>query len=98
MSLLDAAAVLKKLAEGEPLDDRHELLLGALSLKTATTTSNDRDLLDAAIGLERLATGGALDLDHVGRTRAAYLCELVLTLVPAPQVKQDQNVLGKEPQ
>lgn len=86
MSLSNAVAVLNKLAEGRPLDDRSELVSAALTLRTAVIGSTNRDLQDAAIGLEALATGGQLDLDDAGRGRAAYMANLVAALDPATQV------------
>jgi hypothetical protein len=37
-------------------------------------------MLDAAAALEEVATGGALDLDETGRTRAAALAAAVRAL------------------
>jgi hypothetical protein len=75
--LADAAAVLNDLANGvEP--DRAQLVTAALSLDTlAFWGGADRDLLDAAAGLQIIATGGALDLDEAGRFRARQLAAAV---------------------
>jgi hypothetical protein len=48
------------------------------------TTSASRDLLDAAAGLQILATGGTLDLDEAGRLRARQFAEAVRQLVVDP--------------
>lgn len=77
MSLQDAVDVLNDLANGRAFCCRSRLICGALALKTITWTRRDRDLLDAAIGLEILATGGTLDLDGQGRKRAAFLAMTV---------------------
>ena len=65
-----AANVLDYLAAGiQP--DRARLIAAALALDTLIkTTTPSRDLLDAAAGLQILATGGTLDLDETGRNRA----------------------------
>jgi hypothetical protein len=58
--------------------DRARLLSGALALDTLQQSGQaDRDLLDAAAGLETLARGGTLDLDAGGRERAATLAAAV---------------------
>lgn len=52
MSLQDAAEVLRDLANARPVQNRSRLIAGALALSTATSSCDDRDLADAAIGLE----------------------------------------------
>lgn len=75
--LLDAASVLEAQAEGRT-PDRAQLLAGALALDTLCREEVvDRDVLDAAAGLQMLATGGAPDLDENGRARAAHLAAAV---------------------
>lgn len=77
MSLVDAALVLDALAAGDT-PDQARLLSGALALDALVRKGlADRDLLDAAAGLETIATGGILDLDAVGRGRAATLAVAV---------------------
>ena len=68
--LSDVAAVLDAFAAGlQP--DRTRLIAAALALDTLIkTTTPSRDLLDAAAGLQILATRGTLDLDDAGRRRA----------------------------
>ena len=70
-----AARVLDELAAGiQP--DRARLIAAALALDTLIkTTTPSRDLLDAAAGLQILATGGTLDLDDAGRSRARKFAE-----------------------
>ena len=79
--LSDAAAVLDELAAGlQP--DRARLIAAALALDTLIkTTTPSRDLLDAAAGLQILATGGTLDLDDAGRSRARQFAETVRQLI-----------------
>ncbi len=49
-----------------------------LALDTLTRiTRASRDIIDAAAGLNTLATGGALDLDEAGRRRARHLAAAV---------------------
>jgi hypothetical protein len=75
--LEDAALVLDALAAGE-VPDRALLVCGALALDTLVRwTLPGRDLLDAAAGLNTIATGGNLDLDAVGRLRARELAAAV---------------------
>ena len=75
--LFDAARALDSLAAGET-PDRTDVTCGALALDTlARWTLPGRDLLDAAAGLNILATGGNLDLDAVGRLRARELAGAV---------------------
>jgi hypothetical protein len=80
--LSDAAAVLNDLA-AQP--DRARLIAAALALDTLIkTTTPSRDLLDAAAGLQVLATGGTLDLDDAGRSRARKLADTVRQLIVDP--------------
>ena len=80
LPLHEAATVLDALAAGST-PSRAELLAGALALNTlCLSVASDRDLLDAAAGLETLATGGTLDLDEAGRQRAAKLAARVRKL------------------
>lgn len=81
MSLLDAAEVLRDLANARPVENRSRLIAAALALSTATYSCDDRDLADAAIGLRVLATGGTLNLDEAGRHRAAFLATIVDGLI-----------------
>ncbi|MGP0092317.1 MAG: hypothetical protein ACLPKB_20505 [Xanthobacteraceae bacterium] len=75
--LLDAVSVLDDLAAGRA-PDRARLLAGALALDTLRRSgSPDRAILDAAAGLEAIATGGSLDLDETGRARASALAAAV---------------------
>jgi hypothetical protein len=76
-----AAAVLYDLAAGlQP--DRARLIAAALALDTLIkTTTPSRDLLDAAAGLQILATGGTLDLDDAGRSRARQFADTVRQLI-----------------
>ena len=83
LPLHQAADALDALAAGR-IPARAELIAGALTLKTlCIRIAPDRDLLDAAAGLETLATGGTLDLDEAGRHRAAKLAEIVRKLATA---------------
>ena len=70
----EAADVLDTLAAGR-IPDRGALLAAALTLAHCNDTI--RDMLDAAAGLEMWAKGGTLDLDPVGRERAAKLAQIV---------------------
>ena len=81
--LHQAAEVLDALAAGR-VPDRAALLAAALALDTyrRSAESPSRDVLDAAAGLEVLATGGTLDLDETGRQRAAKLAEVVRSIKP----------------
>lgn len=75
--LLDAASVLEDQASGR-VPDRVRVLSGALALDTLCAEGvTDRDILDAAAGLQLLATGRAWELDERGRARAAHLAEAV---------------------
>lgn len=77
MACLDAASVLEAQAAGRT-PDRAQLLAGALALDTLCHNEVvDRDILDAAVGLQMLATGSAPGLDAAGRARAAHLAEAV---------------------
>jgi hypothetical protein len=82
--LHEAAGVLDELAAGiQP--DRARLIAAALALDTLIkTTTPSRDLLDAAAGLQILATGGTLDLDETGRNRALQFAETVRQLIRDP--------------
>jgi hypothetical protein len=82
--LHEAASVLDDLAAGvQP--DRARLIAVALTLDTLIkTTTPSRDLLDAAAGLQILATGGTLDLDEAGRNRARQFAETVRQLIRDP--------------
>ena len=80
--LQDAAAVLDALALGR-IPDRTALLSAAIDLNTYCRCTNaDRDTLDAAAGLETLATGGTLDLDATGRQRVRKLAQIVRHAIP----------------
>jgi hypothetical protein len=82
--ITDAARVLDDLAAGM-VPDRARLIAAALALDTLIkTTTPSRDLLDAAAGLEILATGGTLDLDDAGRSRARKFAEMIRQLVADP--------------
>ncbi len=75
--LEDAALALDCLARGE-VPDRALVICGALALDTVVRwTLPGRDLLDAAAGLNVIASGGNLDLDAVGRLRARELAGAV---------------------
>ena len=83
--LNDAAAVLDAQAAGVT-PDRLQVLAGALALSTLCMRgAADRDLMDAAAGLDALATGRKLELNAEGRARAAKLAARVRreTLAPA---------------
>ena len=77
-TLKSVAAVFDDLAAGV-IPERTALLTAALALNTHCLSSDSpsRDMLDAAAGLEILATGGTLDLDDAGRARVARLAQLV---------------------
>ena len=82
--LNDAAAVLDAQAAGVP-PDRLQVLAGALALSTLCMRGTaDRDLLDAAAGLDALATGRKLELNAEGRARAAFLAARVRREMLAP--------------
>ena len=77
-----AAAVFEALAAGHT-PDRADILNAALVLSTYCQCTNaDRDLLNAAHGLELIGTGRTLDLDATGRQRATKLAQIVRHLVP----------------
>lgn len=80
MSLHDAVDVLNSQTEGKPLVNRSQVVSAALALQTAALGTSDRDLLDAAAGVEILATGGKLDLNEAGRRRAGGLATMVAKL------------------
>ncbi len=80
--LHDVAAVLDTLATGGN-PERAAVLAAALALNTyCNGRQPSRDLLDAAAGLESLATGGALELDASGRQRAAALATTIRQAPP----------------
>ena len=80
MSLAAAAAALEALAMGQE-PQRGDVLAGALVLQTLMKRGElDRNLEDAALGLEAAATGRPLKLDEAGRHRAAELALLVRAL------------------
>jgi len=58
MSLQDAVDVLNAQTEGKPVGNYSQVISAALALQTAALSRSDRDLLDAAAGLEIIATGG----------------------------------------
>jgi len=77
MSLLDAAYCLDELSVGR-MPDRDRLLAAAMELHTRRLMGSvDQTLLDAAAGLEALASGGKFDLSEHGQARAAVLAALV---------------------
>jgi hypothetical protein len=79
--ITDAARVLDELAAGNQ-PGRARLIAAALALDTLIKTTNvGRDLQDAAAGLQILATGGTLDLDDAGRSRARKFAETVRQLI-----------------
>jgi hypothetical protein len=77
VTLQAAADALDALAAGlNP--KRADAISGALRLQTLVLQGHaDRDLMDAAAGLEAVATGQPLDLNEAGRARAAVLATLV---------------------
>lgn len=77
MSIVDAADVLDDLAAGRT-PDRAKLIAGALALHTIVQQGRaSRDILDAAAGIETVATGGILELEASGRERAAVLAIVI---------------------
>ena len=83
MTLLAAATALDALAAGQE-PKRGDVISGALVLQTLMTRGElDRDLQDAALGLEAVATGRPLSLDQAGRARAADLARKVRDLAAA---------------
>jgi hypothetical protein len=82
--LLAPAAVLDELAAGNR-PDRARVIAAALALDTLIkTTTPSRDLLDAAAGLQILATGGTLDVDETGLNRARKFADTIRQLVADP--------------
>jgi hypothetical protein len=78
--LADAVYSLEEQAAGRA-PNRARVIAGALALNTLIHRGEcDRDLLDAAAGLEYVATGGALDLNEAGRRRAGALADAVRRL------------------
>lgn len=66
--------------------DKAQVLSGALALDTLKQQGQaDRDILDAAAGLEALAKGMTIDLDASGRARAAYLAEVIREAAAPPR-------------
>ena len=86
MTLNAASTALEAMAAGrEPV--RGDVISGALILQTLVHKGEaDRDLQDAALGLEAVATGRPLNLDEAGRARAAILAKKVRDLAAAHQV------------
>lgn len=85
MCLLDAVRALDELATGHQ-PDRATLLSGALALNTIIHRGQaDRDIRDAAAGLESMATGGCLELDATGRQRATVLALAVRRLAASSE-------------
>jgi hypothetical protein len=77
MTLHDAAHALDELAAGR-MPERARLVAGALALDSLRQRGEaDRDILDAAAGLEMLANDGTLDLLEAGRARSALLAAAV---------------------
>ena len=71
--LNNAAEVLYTMAAGG-VPDRLQVLAGALVLTNlCMRVTPDRELIDAAAGLDALATGRGLNLDEAGCARAAKL-------------------------
>ena len=65
--------------------DRLQVLSGALALSTLCMRGTpDRDLIDAAAGLDALATGRELELNEQGRARARLLAARVRREMLAP--------------
>lgn len=80
MAIVDAVYALAEIAAGRT-PERSRLVAGALALDTIRLRGGaSQDVLDAAAGLELLATGGTLDLDAQGRIRAKHLADVVATL------------------
>ena len=75
--LADAVYALAELAAGRT-PERSRLLAGALALDSLVQHGKpDRDLLDAAAGLNAFATGERPELDDRGRARAGHLATVV---------------------
>ena len=80
VTVADAIYALAEIAAGRT-PERSRLLAGALALDTIRLRGGaSQDVLDAAAGLELMATGGELDLDERGRIRAAHLADAVATI------------------
>ncbi|MEO7206835.1 MAG: hypothetical protein ABI145_08605 [Steroidobacteraceae bacterium] len=80
--LISAVEALDTLAAGL-VPERLSTLAGALALSTlCKRITPDRDLIDAAAGLDALASGRELDLNEEGRARAAKLAERVRRELP----------------
>ena len=80
MAIADAVFVLNEIAAGRT-PERSRLVAGALTLDTIRLRGGaSQDVLDAAAGLEFMATGGTLDLDAQGRIRAKHMADVVATL------------------
>lgn len=89
--LLDAAYALDEQAAGRQ-PEHARLLAGAITLDTLFRRGAlERDLQDAALGLERLATQGAWELDGVGRMRAAELAVRVRLLASSRFAGEDAD-------
>lgn len=87
--LRDAAYALDEQAAGRQ-PERARLLAGAVTLDTLFRRGAlDRDLQDAALGLERLVTAGAWELDGAGRVRAAELATRVRMLAEGDATDDD---------
>ena len=96
MSLQDAADSLDDLAAGKH-SEQSRVLAGALALDTfCQTNSVDRDLLDAATGLQMIGTGGTLDLDSVGRAQAAAFALRVRSILEAQHPKPPEGTVHGE--
>jgi hypothetical protein len=82
--LADAVHALTELAAGRT-PERSRLLAGALAL--SARVQHDRDLLDAAAGLNAWAAGG-VELDDRDRARAGFLAEVVQRRLREDQRRQ----------
>lgn len=90
--LTNAAEVLDALATGG-VPDRLQVLAGALALTNLLVrVTPDRELIDAAAGLDALATGRQLDLNEEGRARAARLAARIRSELSA----DDKEAAGRE--
>jgi hypothetical protein len=77
MTLEAAASALEAFAAGQ-VPKRGDVIAGALTLQTLVLGGGaDRQLQDAALGLEAVATGRPIELDQVGRSRAADLAKKI---------------------
>jgi|HubBroStandDraft_6_1064221.scaffolds.fasta_scaffold1158403_1 hypothetical protein len=72
-----AIEALELLAAGKPVPRTSALIAATLELDTLAASQGDRDLRDAATGLQTVVSGGTLDLDEGGRARAAALADRV---------------------